>query len=95
MKHPCVYLLASRRNGTLYIGVTSDIVKRIWEHKNDAVEGFTKRYGVHILVWCEAHETMESAITREKTIKGWKRRWKLELIEKENPQWIDLYDSMT
>jgi putative endonuclease len=95
VKHPCVYLLASRRNGTLYIGVTSDIVKRIWEHKNDAVEGFTKRYGVHILVWCEAHETMESAITREKTIKGWKRRWKLELIEKENPQWIDLYDSMT
>jgi putative endonuclease len=78
----------------LYIGVTSDIVKRVWEHKNDAVEGFTKRYGVHTLVWYEAHETMESAITREKTIKGWKRKWKLELIEKENPQWIDLYDSL-
>lgn len=94
MKQPCVYLLASQRNGTLYIGVTSDIVKRIWEHKNDAAEGFTKRYGVHTLVWYEAHGTMESAITREKTIKGWKRKWKLELIEKENPQWIDLYDSL-
>ena len=95
MKRPCVYLLASQRNGTLYIGVTSDIVKRIWEHKNDAVEGFTKRYGVHTLVWYEAHETMESAITREKTIKGWKRKWKLELIEKDNPQWTDLYNSLT
>ncbi len=95
MKQPCVYLLASQRNGTLYIGVTSDIVKRIWEHKNDAVEGFTQRYGVHTLVWYEAHATMESAITREKTIKSWKRKWKLELIEKENPQWIDLYDSLT
>lgn len=94
MKQPCVYLLASQRNGTLYIGVTSDIVKRIWEHKNDAVEGFTKRYGVHTLVWYEAHETMESAITREKTIKVWKRKWKLKLIEKDNPQWIDLYDSL-
>ncbi len=70
MKQPCVYLLASQRNGTLYAGVTSDIVKRIWEHKNNAVEGFTKRYGVHTLVWYEAHETMESAITREKIIKG-------------------------
>lgn len=95
MKQPCVYLLASQRNGTLYTGVTSDIVKRIWEHKNDAVEGFTKRYGVHTLVWYEAHETMESAITREKTIKGWKRKWKLELIEQDNPQWADLYNSLT
>lgn len=75
--------------------MTSDIVKRIWEHKNDAVEGFTKRYGVHTLVWYEAHETMESAITREKTIKGWKRKWKLELIEQDNPQWADLYNSLT
>lgn len=65
---PCVTILASKRNGTLYIGVTSDIVKRVWEHKNDFVEGFTKRYGVHTLVWYEAHETMESAITREKAI---------------------------
>lgn len=94
MKQPCVYLLASQRNGTLYAGVTSDIVNRIWEHKNDSVEGFTKRYGVHTLVWYEAHETMESAITREKTIKGWKRKWKLDLIEKNNPQWTDLYNSL-
>ena len=94
MKHPCVYLLASQRNGTLYIGVTSDIVKRIWEHKNNAAEGFTKRYAVHTLVWYEVHETMESAITREKTLKGWKRKWKLELIEQDNPQWTDLYNSL-
>jgi putative endonuclease len=94
VKQPCVYLLASQRNGTLYAGVTSDIVKRIREHKNNAVEGFTKRYGVHTLVWYEAHETMESAITCEKIIKGWKRKWKLELIEKDNPQWADLYNSL-
>jgi len=95
VKIPCVYILASSRNGTLYTGVTSDIIKRIWEHKNDAVKGFTKRYDVHTLVWYETHETMESAITREKTIKGWKRKWKLELIEKENPQWTDLYEQLT
>ncbi len=94
MKQPCVYILASKRNGTLYTGVTSDIVKRIWEHKNDVVKGFTQRYGVHTLVWFEMHETMASAITREKAIKTWKRKWKLELIEKENPQWIDLYKNL-
>ena len=94
MKQPCVYLLASRRNGTLYVGVTSDIIKRIWEHKNDIVEGFTKRYVVHTLVWYEMHENMESAILREKTVKGWKRQWKLELIEKGNPEWADLYDTL-
>lgn len=94
MKQPCVYLLASRKNGTLYVGVTSDLIKRIWEHKSDAVEGFTKKYGVHTLVWYETHENMESAISREKAIKGWKRQWKLELIEKENPQWNDLYSSV-
>jgi putative endonuclease len=88
---PCVYILASKKNGTLYIGVTSDVVKRIWEHKNDFVEGFTKRYGVHTLVWYEIHETMESAITREKALKFWKRAWKLELIEKSNPGWKDRY----
>jgi len=88
-------MLASSKNGTIYTGVTSNIVKRVWEHKNDAVEGFTKRYGVHTLVWYELHEPIESAITREKAIKGWKRKWKLELIEKENPQWNDLYDSLT
>jgi len=90
-KHPCVYILASRRNGTLYAGVTSDLVKRVWEHKNDVVEGFTKRYGVHMLVWFELHENMLDAITREKTIKEWKRKWKLDLIEAANPDWRDLY----
>ena len=94
MKQPCVCMLASRRNGSLYAGVTSNIIKRIREHKNDVVEGFTKRYGVHPLVWYEIHETMESAISREKTIKGWNRQWKLELIEKGNPEWADLYDTL-
>ncbi len=93
-KEPCVYILASRRNGTLYTGVTSSLIKRVWEHKNDLVEGFTKRYGVHILVWYELHSSMESAITREKAIKEWKRRWKLELIEGINPGWRDLYDDL-
>ena len=93
-KQPAVYILASRRNGTLYIGVTSSLAKRVWEHKNDAVEGFTKRYGVHQLVWYELHETMESAISREKAIKEWKRQWKLELIEKMNPAWKDLFESI-
>jgi putative endonuclease len=90
-KHPCVYILASRRNGTLYVGVTSDLVKRVWEHQNNLAEGFTKRYGVHTLVWFEQHETMESAIAREKAIKEWKRLWKLDLIERQNPEWRDLY----
>jgi len=93
-KEPCVYILASRRNGTLYTGVTSSLIKRVWEHKSDLVEGFTKRYGVHILVWYELHSSMESAITREKAIKEWKRRWKLELIEGINPGWRDLYDEL-
>jgi len=91
LRQPCVYILASRRNGTLYVGVTSDLVKRVWEHKSDIVEGFTERYSVHILVWFEQHDTMESAISREKAIKEWKRRWKLELIERQNPEWRDLY----
>ncbi len=93
-KQPAVYILASKRNGTLYIGVTSDLVKRIWEHKNDMVEGFTKRYSVHQLVWYELHENMESAIEREKRLKEWKRKWKLELIESNNPNWLDLYDTI-
>ena len=93
-KQPCVYILASDRNGTLYVGVTSDLTKRVWEHKNDLVPGFTKRYGVHDLVWYELHDSMESAIAREKTIKEWKRRWKLELIERENPEWKDLYSRL-
>lgn len=91
---PCVYLLASKRNGTLYTGVTSDLMKRIWEHKHDVVESFTQRHGVHRLVWYEVHENMESAIVREKNIKAWKRIWKLELIEKSNPSWRDLYDEL-
>jgi putative endonuclease len=91
---PCVYILASKKNGTLYIGVTSDLIKRVWEHKNEFVESFTKRYGVHTLVWYEAHETMESAITREKALKFWKRAWKIELIEASNPGWLDRYGEL-
>jgi putative endonuclease len=91
---PAVYILASKRNGTLYIGVTSDLVKRVWEHKNNMVAGFTKRYKVHQLVWYEIHENMESAILREKRLKDWKRSWKLSLIESNNPDWHDLYDSI-
>ncbi len=91
MKRFFVYILCSRRNGTLYIGVTSDLIKRVYEHKNDLADGFTKRYKVHNLVWYEAHETAESAIKREKNIKKWERSWKLKLIEKRNPGWNDLY----
>jgi putative endonuclease len=94
MKQPCVYILASRRNGTLYAGVTSNLVQRVWQHKNDLVAGFTKKYRVHTLVWFELHETMESAIVREKAIKEWKREWKLAQIEAVNPQWRDLYDDI-
>ena len=88
---PCVYLLASRERGTLYIGVTSDLVQRIWQHKNDQIEGFTRKYQVHTLVWYEVHDTMASAITREKNIKAWQRQWKIQLIETANPDWRDLY----
>ena len=93
-RQPCVYLLASKRNGTLYAGVTSHLVKRVWQHKAHAVEGFTERYGVNTLVWYEVHETMESAIHREKAIKNWKRAWKINVIEAMNPQWRDLYDDL-
>ena len=93
-KQPAVYILASKRNGTLYTGVTSDLVKRIWEHKNDMVEGFTKRYSVHTLVWYELHESMESAILKEKRVKEWKRIWKLQLIESDNPNYQDLYHNI-
>ena len=91
MKEPCVYLLASRREGTLYVGVSSDLIKRVAEHRSELRLGFTSEYGVHRLVWFEPHDRMESAIRREKTIKGWKRAWKIELIEKTNPDWLDLY----
>jgi putative endonuclease len=93
-KQPAVYILASQRNGTLYIGVTSDLKKRAWEHKNDQVDGFSKKYGVHDLVYYELHENMVSAITREKQIKKWNRAWKLELIEKENSDWRDLWEEI-
>ena len=93
-KQPTVYILANKRNGTLYVGVTSDLVQRIWEHKNNMLEGFTKHYNVHKLVWYELHESMESAIVREKRLKDWKRAWKLKLIESNNPDWLDLYDTV-
>ena len=90
-KHPAVYILASKRHGTLYVGVTSDLVKRVWEHKNNVVEGFTQTYGVHDLVYFEMHVDMAQAIQREKRIKKWNRAWKIELIEQENPDWHDLW----
>ncbi|HXK55278.1 MAG: GIY-YIG nuclease family protein [Gammaproteobacteria bacterium] len=90
-RQPCVYTLANKRNGTLYTGVTSNLLKRVWEHKNNLTEGFTSKYSVHTLVWYEMHETMESAIQREKTIKNWKREWKIKTIEELNPHWRDLY----
>jgi putative endonuclease len=90
-KQPAVYILASRRNGTLYVGVTSDLIRRVWEHRQGQVEGFTKKYGVHRLVYYELHTSMAEAILREKHLKKWKRAWKVELIEKENPQWRDLW----
>ena len=91
-KQPAVYILASKRNGTLYIGVTSNLIKRVWEHKNNQVEGFTQRYSVHDLVWYELHSTMEAALIKEKRLKEWQRKWKLNLIERVNPEWRDLYD---
>jgi len=93
-KQPAVYILASKRNGTLYTGVTSNLTKRVWEHKNNMVAGFTKRYSIHYLVWYELHESMETAILKEKRIKEWKWNWKLQLIESDNPNWEDLYDSI-
>ncbi len=93
-RQPVVYILASKPNGTLYIGVTSDLRKRVWEHKNDVVEGFTKRYGVHRLVHYELHADMASAIGREKQMKKWNRKWKLKLIEQHNPDWRDLWDEI-
>lgn len=92
---PCVYILASVRNGTLYIGVTSDLIGRMWQHKNDVAEGFTQKYGVHRLVWYEPYATMESAITREKALKKWNRIWKLRLIEQSNLEWRDLLEQLT
>lgn len=93
-KQPAVYLLASKRNGTLYIGVSSNLPARIWQHKNNQVEGFTQKYQVHQLVYFEMHEEITAAIQREKQLKKWRRQWKLELIEKDNPEWKDLYNDI-
>ena len=87
-----VYIMASRRNGTIYIGVTSDLPKRVWEHREGRIEGFTKKYGCKLLIWFEKHDTIEAAITREKQMKEWKRGWKLRLIEEKNPNWDDLFE---
>jgi putative endonuclease len=89
-----VYILASKRNGTLYTGSSSDLVRRVWQHKQRAVPGFTARYGVDRLVWFECHDTLETAMLREKRIKEWKRAWKIELIGQENPNWVDLYPTI-
>jgi len=89
-----VYILASKRNGTLYTGMTSDLVKRVWQHRNSLIDGFTKTYHVKLLVYFEVHHHAEEAIRREKQIKKWKRAWKLKLIEEKNPNWDDLYETI-
>ena len=94
MKQPAVYIMASQRNGTLYIGVTADLLRRIWQHREGVLEGFTRRYGVKLLVWYEQHGSMSDAIAREKAIKKWNRAWKLRLIEERNPQWRDLWSEI-
>ena len=94
MKTPCVYIMASKPHGTLYTGVTSDLVQRVWQHRNKVTDGFTRRYNVHSLVWYELHETMENAINREKALKKWNRAWKIKLIELTNPLWEDLYEQI-
>ena len=92
MKNPCVYIMANRRHGTLYVGVTSQLGARVWQHKNGVTQGFTSQYRVHQLVWFEQHETMASAILREKQLKAGSRQRKIDLIEALNPQWLDLYE---
>ena len=94
MKQPAVYILANKYNGTLYIGVTSNLIKRVYQHKNNLIEGFTQRYNVHLLVYYEVFEDMSSAIAREKQLKNWQRAWKIQLIEKNNPRWLDLWDQI-
>ena len=95
MKQPCIYILTSKRNGTLYIGVTSDLYDRMADHKQGLIEGFTKKHAVTRLVYYEMHETMEGAIRREKQLKKWNRLWKLRIIEEVNPEWLDLFDEST
>jgi len=94
MKQFYVYMLASQYNGTLYLGMTSDLVRRVWEHKNDLAEGFTKKYGVHTLVWYQGPGDFDSIVKREKQLKKWNRLWKIRLIEQDNPEWKDLYDCL-
>jgi putative endonuclease len=93
-RQPATYILTSTRNGTLYVGVTSDLLARVWQHRNGIVAGFTHKYNVHRLVYYELHETMYEAITREKQLKKWRRNWKIQLIEKGNPSWTDLWDEI-
>lgn len=95
MKNPAVYILSSNKNGTLYIGVTSNLLQRIWQHKHKVIDGFSKKYNLTMIVYFEFHETMENAIIREKQLKKWKRQWKLKLIEEKNPNWHDLYHEIT
>jgi putative endonuclease len=90
-----VYILASRRNGTLYIGMTDNLIQRVWMHRNGALPGFTRKYGVNTLVWYEQYESRESALTRERQMKRWNRTWKLQVIERMNPRWADLYDQLS
>ena len=90
-----LYLMASARNGTLYLGVTSDLLARVWQHRNEVVESFTKKYGCHTLVWYEAFDDIQQARQRELQMKKWKRAWKIELIERDNPQWLDLFDRLS
>jgi putative endonuclease len=90
-----VYILASKSYGTLYTGVTADLMRRVWEHKSKTIPGFTTRYGVNRLVWFESHDDWETAFRREKQIKDWKRNWKIELIERDNPHWLDLYRDLS
>jgi putative endonuclease len=94
MKAGCVYIMASRKNGTIYLGVTGDLVKRVWEHRNGVVPGFTRKYGCKLLVWYEAHDDLQEARRRELQMKEWKRLWKIKLIEEQNFDWDDLYPSL-
>lgn len=94
MKTPCVFIMANKANGTLYVGVTADLIKRVWQHKNNLSESFTRKYSIHMLVYFEQHELMIEAITREKQIKAWKRAWKIKLIFENNPKWQDLYPEL-
>jgi putative endonuclease len=94
MKQPCVYILASQPKGTLYVGVTSDLIRRVWQHKENLAPGFTSKYGVKTLVWYELHGSMPDAIARETALKNWQRQWKIDLIEAMNPEWRDLYSTL-